>query len=147
MKLRENFTEYRVRCHGSEYVDPDKPHPGICPECQSSSVKASTDDDFTSADWICTSCGCKFDSYTVSKRTELGNILSTILLFVIVLLIVAMGVCTAAGLIWFGHKKQELGGIEAVPDAIRWKAIAVCLGGPTVCGILMGIVSSIEHKI
>ena len=146
MKLREEVMEYHVRYHGTEYEDPDCPNPGICPECQSSDVREATDADDTGADWVCNACGCKFDSHIASKRTKLGIALSKVIMGVIVILIIAIVVCLFAGMIWFEYKKRELGE-ESIPDSVRLKAMAISVGGPIVCVLLIMLMSGIENKI
>lgn len=147
MKLHEDVMEYEVWVHGSEYVEPYKPIIGICPECQSGDIRETTDEDGTSADLICNACGCKFDSRIVSKTTRLGKTVHVLIQCIIGLLLLAILVCMFGGLIWFNHKTKEFGGNAEILDAFRWKAMIISIGGPILCGALIGIMAGIDGKI
>ena len=144
MKLREDVQKSRVWIHGSMYVDPlNGEFVPICPECCSDKVTYAPED--TTATYVCTRCGCKFDAWKGTERTKLSKSLHVIIVVLMVLLvIVSVGFCIF-GAVWAKKKKDELGG--DVDGTIILKSFGLGLGIPLLCMIAGGILSKIDDKI
>lgn len=145
MKLREPSVSYTVRYHGNEYMEKIEEEPVYpCPECMSVNVRDTNDDDGTSADYICNECGCKFDARTVDELTKSGRIVEGVCSILAVIFLILAAACHIGGVVFLEYMRRKNGG--DIPD-YRFIAIAISVGGTTVCGLLTSLFAKLYDKI
>lgn len=146
MKLRESIQRYEVGKHGTEYLV----YPSLamlCPECQSTNVReVKTDDGNCSGDYLCTDCGCEFDTWIGSDLTKAGRIVSKMLTALCIIFFVSAGVCLIAGLIYVLYLNKVYGNGN-VPDDLINIVMIITIGGPLLFVFLAAVVCAINEKI
>lgn len=146
MKIHEDAIRYTVRRHGSEFVEEvEETIVFPCPECLSTDVREATDEDDTMSDYICNSCGCGYDACNYKKPTKAGENLS---LFIKILIGIFIGIAIIliiVGLVWLAYEKNKLG--APLPDKYVGISLAISIGGPIVCMIVICLLNEINNKI
>lgn len=147
MPFRELKASYTVRRHGSEYIEDVTEEPVFpCPECQSTNIRDTNDDDDTSADYICCDCGCGFDAHMKSELTRSGEIAEKICLVLVVTFFILAIACAIAGVIFLDIKKKQFGE-ETLPIMYRHIACAISIGGMLLFILLTLLMAKLSDKI
>lgn len=144
MKLRKDCTRYSVGKHGKDYVDPEA-MVLLCPECQSLNVRKHEVGEECSGVYLCLDCGCEFDQWKGSERTELGEAVSKFLTIQMVLCCVAGVASLIGGLIYAGYLNHAYP--EGVPDSLELKAVLIGILGPIVGVLGAAIFANISEKV
>lgn len=147
MPFRELKTSYTVRRHGSEYIEEIEEEPVFpCPECQSTNIRDTNDDDDASADYICCDCGCGFDAYMKSELTKSGKIAEKVCLVLMTTFLVLAVACAVAGIVFLDIKKKQFGE-ETLPIMYRNIAFGISAGGLVVFSLLTLLMAKLSDKI
>ena len=146
MKLRESVQRYEVCKHGSEYIDYSGPAM-VCPECQGTNVReVKTDDGSCSGDYICTDCGCEFDTWIGSELTDFGKFMDKFTKAMVVIFVVLAAVCLVSGSVYLFHL-EKVYGYGNTPDNLDNIGFIIMIGGLVLFLFLAGIVYAINEKI
>ena len=145
MKLREECTRYSVGKHGKDYVDPEALVP-LCPDCQSLNVRKYEVGEECSGDYLCQDCGCEFDQWKGSERTELGDVVYKILTVLTVLSIVVAIVSLIGGVIYALYL-DSIYPDGNCPKELELKNALVTIGGMVTGGLLAVVFASVDDRI
>lgn len=141
MKLREPIQRYSVGKHGSEYLI----YPSLamlCPECQSMNIREVN----SSGDYLCTDCGCEFDTWIGSELTSFGKFMDKFTKVMVVISVVLAGVCLIAGSVYLFHL-EKVYGYGNIPDNLDLIGLAVAIGGLSLFLIVAGIFYAVNERI